>query len=29
MNAESKGLDLDIVIDSIEKLYPQPKKRGC
>jgi ammonia channel protein AmtB len=29
MNAESKGLDLDIVIDSIEKLYPAPKKRGC
>ena len=29
MNAESKGLDLDIVIDSIEKLYPTPKKKGC
>lgn len=29
MNAESKGLELDLVIEKIESLYPQPKKRGC
>lgn len=29
MNAESKGLELDLVIEKIHKLYPQPKKRGC
>jgi len=29
MNAESKGLDLEQVIEKIENLYPEPKKRGC
>lgn len=29
MNAESKGLDLDAVIEKIGDLYPEPKKRGC
>ena len=29
MNAESKGLDLEQVIEKIETLYPEPKKRGC
>ena len=29
MNAVSKGLDLDQLIDKIERLYPEPKKRGC
>ena len=29
MNAESKGLDLDQVVEKIEAMYPQPKKRGC
>lgn len=28
-NAKSKGLDLDLVIQKIETLYPEPKKRGC
>lgn len=28
-NARSKGLDLELVIDKIENLYPEPKKRGC
>jgi len=29
MNAQSKGLDLESVIDKIDSLYPQAKKRGC
>jgi hypothetical protein len=29
MNAESKGLELDLVVEKIEQLYPQPKKKGC
>jgi len=29
MNAESKGLELEAVIEKIESLYPEPKKRGC
>ena len=29
MNAESKGLELELVMDEIEKRYPPPKKRGC
>ena len=28
-NAVSKGLDLSLVIEKIENLYPEPKKRGC
>jgi ammonia channel protein AmtB len=29
MNAQSKGLDIELVIEKIENLYPEPKKRGC
>lgn len=29
MNAESKGLDLTSVIEKIEDLYPEAKKKGC
>jgi len=29
MNAVSKGLDLDQLVDKIERLYPEPRKRGC
>lgn len=29
MNANSKGLDLKQILDKIEAVYPEPKKRGC
>lgn len=29
MNAISKGIELDEIIEKIESLYPEPKKRGC
>jgi len=29
MNANSKGLDLKQLIEKIEAVYPEPKKRGC
>lgn len=29
MNANSKGLDLQQLLEKIETLYPEPKKRGC
>ena len=29
MNANSKGLDLEQLLDKISTVYPEPKKKGC